>query len=71
LFAGHPNGAHASAALFSLIETAKANGLKPYFYLRYLFERLPLAATETDYKSLLPQNLKPEQIEVAVGGAVY
>ena len=71
LFAGHPNGAHASAALFSLIETAKANGLKPYFYLRYLFERLPLAATKSDYKKLLPQNLKPEQIELAVESAVY
>lgn len=71
LFAGHPNGAHASAALFSLIETAKANGLKPYFYLRYLFERLPLAVKESEYKNLLPQNLKPEQIALSAGSAVY
>jgi transposase len=71
LFAGHPKGAHASAALFSLIETAKATGLKPYFYLRYLFERLPLAATEADYKNLLPQNLKLEQIKLAAGSVVY
>ena len=62
LFNGHPKGAAASATLYSLIETAKANGLKPYFYLRYLFERLPLAKTEDDYRSLLPQNLTPEQI---------
>ncbi len=71
LFSGHPNGAHASAALFSLIETAKANGLKPYFYLRYLFSRLPLASTASDYKALLPQHLTPEQIERAEATAVY
>ena len=62
LFSGHPKGATASAALYSLIETAKANGLKPYYYLRYLFERLPLAKTEEDYRKLMPQNLTPEQI---------
>jgi hypothetical protein len=55
LFSGHPNGAHASAALYSLIETAKANGLKPYLYLRYLFDRLPHCKTEDDYKMLLPR----------------
>lgn len=62
LFAGHPNGANASAAIFSLIETAKANGLKPYFYLRYLFDHLPLAKSEEDYKRLLPQYVDPELI---------
>jgi len=54
LFSGHPRGAAASAFLYSLIETAKANGLKPYPYLRYLFDQLPLAKTEEDYRSLLP-----------------
>ncbi|MCF8051498.1 MAG: IS66 family transposase [Desulfobacterales bacterium] len=62
LFAGHPNGADAAAFYFSLIETAKANGLKPYYYLRYLFDRLPLVETEEDYKNLLPQQLTPEMI---------
>lgn len=55
LFAGHPNGAHAAAAFFSLIETAKANGLEPYAYLRCLFERLPLVKDQADYRALLPQ----------------
>jgi len=59
LFSGHPNGAKASAAIFSLIETAKANKLKPYFYLRYLFDQLPFAKTEADYRSLLPQYVEP------------
>jgi transposase len=63
LFSGNPRGAKASAALYSLIETAKANGLEPYRYLRFLFERLPLAKTQDDYKALLPQNLNREQLK--------
>ena len=55
LFAGHPRGAGASATIYSLIETAKANDLEPYRYLRYLFERLPMAVTEENYRALLPQ----------------
>jgi len=62
LFAGSPKGAEASALFYSLIETAKANGLKPYQYLRYLFERLPMAETQEDYKKLLPQYLDPQEI---------
>jgi len=65
LFAGHPAGADASAALYSLIETAKANGHKAYFYLRYLFDRLPLAQNQADYTSLFPQNLEPAVVEAA------
>jgi transposase len=55
LFAGHPNGAEAGATFYSLVESAKANGLEPYNYLRYIFEKLPLAQTDLDYKNLLPQ----------------
>ena len=62
LFAGHPNGAHAAATLYSLIETAKACGLDPYQYFRFLFSKLPYAQTEQDYRALLPQNLTPEVI---------
>ena len=58
LFSGHPRGADASAAIFSLIETAKANGLEPYAYLRYIFEQLPLTdGAPEEYKKLLPQHL--------------
>jgi hypothetical protein len=45
MFSGSPHGAHASATLYSLIETAEANSLKPRAYLTYLFERLPEART--------------------------
>jgi transposase len=62
LFAGSPDGARTSAAFFSLIETAKANGLEPYAYLRYIFENLPLATSEQDLQDLLPQHIDPAAI---------
>ena len=64
LFAGSPDGAKASAIFFSLIETAKANGLEPYAYLRYIFKKLPLAQTEQDLKALLPYNIDSATIAV-------
>jgi transposase len=54
LFSGSPRGAAASAALYSIIETAKANGHEPYWYLRGLFEKLPLARTEAEILELAP-----------------
>ena len=41
LFANTPRGAKASAIMFSLIETAKGNGLDPFAYLSYIFNRAP------------------------------
>jgi len=38
----------ASATIYSLIETAKANDLEPYQYLRHLFENIPQAKTAKD-----------------------
>jgi len=57
LFSGTPQGAYASAALYSLIETAKANGVEPYRYLRHIFERLPNVSAEDEFDDLLPQNM--------------
>ena len=51
LFAKSPKGATASGVAFSIIETAKANNLKPYYYLTYLFEQLPNIDLE-DHDSL-------------------
>ena len=62
LFSGTPEGAEASALLYSLIETAKANGLEPYAYLRYIFGRLPLASSLEEYEVLLPWNITPAQL---------
>ena len=65
LFSGHPRGAESSAALYSLIETSKANGIKPYEYLRHLFDRLPFCETEADYQALLPNIVDPITINPA------
>ncbi len=54
LFADTVGGAHASANLYSLIETCKANAVDPYRYLVALFQALPLAKTAEDYEALLP-----------------
>jgi len=54
LFNVTPEGARASASFYSLIETAKANGLEPYKYLRYLFEKFPYAESAEDIFNLLP-----------------
>ncbi len=40
LFADTPKGAQASGVFYSLIETAKANGVEPYAYLCHIFKRL-------------------------------
>ena len=50
-------GARASANLYSLIETCKANGIEPYTYLVDLFRQLPSAKTAEDFEALLPWNL--------------
>lgn len=57
LFAGTPKGAEASALLYSLIETAKANGCEPYSYLRHIFDQLPRVNSLAGYEALLPWNL--------------
>lgn len=51
-FCGSPNGANASACVYSLVETAKANGLSPYKYLEYILSILPGSNFKTDPKIL-------------------
>jgi transposase len=59
LFSDTPKGATASAQLYSLIETAKANGWEPYAWLRHVLERLPLINSVEGYEVLLPWSCKP------------
>ena len=54
LFSASVNGAKASANLYSLIETAKANGLEPYAYLKRVFNELPNVKSFDDVDRLLP-----------------
>ena len=54
MFSDTVNGAKASATLYSLVSTARANELEPYAYLCHLFDRLPHALTVEDLEALLP-----------------
>jgi transposase len=57
LFSGSPNGAAASCAIYSLIETAKQNDLNPFAYLYYALDRAPRITSDADWDELLPSNL--------------
>lgn len=62
LFSDTPAGAHASAVIYSLVETAKANGVEPYAWLRRVLRELPAAKTVEDVEALLPWNLRLPEI---------
>ena len=66
LFSNSVKGVKASANLYSLIETAKANGLEPYAYLRYLFAELPKAESVEAIEALLPGNLNKDRMSKPV-----
>ena len=60
------NGAHSSAIIYSIAETAKANSLNPYDYFVYLLEEIPKHMDQEDrtfLEDLLPWSEKlPEEI---------
>jgi len=58
LFSDSPEGAKASAAMFSLIETAKANDVEPYAYLKYVIGNVAAADTDEALDALMPWNMK-------------
>jgi len=68
LFSQSVGGAQASAALYSLVETAKLNGIDPHDYLTLIFKELPKADSAEDFEKLLPYqaqahfSLKPYQV---------
>lgn len=53
LFMGNVKGAQAAATIYSVIETAKANGLNPSHYLRYILTKLPITPAG-ELSTLLP-----------------
>ncbi len=66
LFSNTPKGARSSSVIFSLIETAKENGLNPFTYLSYIFRNAPnldLNNLET-MEALLPWNA-PDSCKVS------
>lgn len=56
LFSDTPAGTHASAVIYSLVQTAQANGLEPYTWLRRVLRDLPAAKTVEEVEALLPWN---------------
>ena len=61
LFCNTPGGANSSAIVYSIIETAKENNLKPYDYLVWLFENIRSGEdveTLLPWSEDLPENLK-------------
>ncbi|NNM55219.1 MAG: transposase domain-containing protein [Spirochaetales bacterium] len=57
LFHGNEEAAEASCRIFTLIETAKVNGLEPYAYLNHVLQALPIVESQKNWASLLPWNL--------------
>lgn len=64
LFADSVAGAKASANLYSLVITAKANHLDPHAYLRHLFTELPKATALGDIEALLPSRIDPSLLRL-------
>lgn len=65
LFSDSVAGAKASAAIYSMMISAKQNGHNEYAYFRYLLEKLPLADKTEDFEALLPHKLLPRDIETS------
>ncbi|MDA3957756.1 IS66 family transposase [Oceanispirochaeta sp.] len=62
LFAGSTEGADAMCFYYSLIETSKLNGLNPYAYLKWVFEKAPCLSDPEYIEPLAPWNCDPEEI---------
>lgn len=58
LFADTVGGAHASANLYSLLQTCLVNGIDGYRYLKALLVELPRARTADDFQTLLPWRIE-------------
>lgn len=55
------NGAKTSAIIYSIVETAKANNLKPFDYVQHLLEKIPQHMDDREYsflEELLPWSAK-------------
>ena len=62
LFADTEAGAQSTARVFSMIETARANGHNPQKYLSVLLAELPNVETADDVDALMPWAISPEEI---------
>ena len=64
LFANTPAGAQSSSVIYSLIETAKENGLDPYRYLLWILREAPKKAeNEADWPELFLPEAAPDSFK--------
>ncbi len=63
MFSDTAEGAAATATIFSIVETAKANDLEPFWYMYALLEKLPELKSKEDFIPYLPQKIDREIIE--------
>jgi transposase len=63
MFSDTAEGAAATATIFSIVETAKANDLEPFWYMYALLIKLPELKTKEDFIPYLPQKIDREIIE--------
>jgi hypothetical protein len=69
LFGDTPKGARASATRYTLVETAKANGLEPSKYINFILNNIAEADTVEKLQALLPWHAKgmtPEHLAYRV-----
>lgn len=57
LFSDSVAGAKASAMIYSILQTARGNGLEPYAYMRHLLSELPEFQTTEQIESPLPHKI--------------
>ena len=62
LFADTPAGANASAMIYSLLETAKANSQNVFKYMSVVLNDLPAATSAEQIESLLPWNISADEV---------
>jgi len=62
LFSDTPSGAHASAILYSLIETVKANKIEPYHYLRHVLENISSVESVNEIEALLAWHVSDKTV---------
>lgn len=58
-------GAGAFCAAYSIIKTAKQNGLRPYACLSCIFTKVPQITNEAEWDEFLPKSVDPDEINNA------
>jgi transposase len=71
LFSNTPRGATASANLYTLVESAKANSVNPYAYLKCVFSKLPNASTDADLDALMPWAIEPVELDALLVPPIF